>query len=105
MAACQSKFDAASKAALGSRPVNVDPAKLAKFSQCMRAHGVPDFPDPGTNGGIVIHGDTGGATGPAGSSASGPPGDLNPNSPAFQKAQKACGGLIGGPKLSTSAAG
>ena len=45
-----------------------------QFSKCMRAHGVSNFPDPGSSGGIEI---------PVGSG-------LNPQSPAFQSAQKAC---------------
>jgi hypothetical protein len=57
-------------------------AQSLKFARCMRAHGVPNFPDPRL-GGIQIA-----------------PGDgLNPQSPAFQAAQKACGKLLpgGGP--------
>jgi hypothetical protein len=27
-------------------------AKLVAYSQCMRSHGIPDFPDPGSSGGI-----------------------------------------------------
>jgi hypothetical protein len=45
----------------------------------MRSHGVPDFPDPQHTGrgiSLTIHGSKGG--------------DLNPNSPQFQAAQKAC---------------
>ena len=45
-----------------------------KFSQCMRAHGVSDFPDPDASGGIDIQ----------------PGSGLDPQSPAFQAAQKAC---------------
>jgi hypothetical protein len=49
----------------------------------MRANGVPNFPDPSTGGGIAIR----------------PGSGLNPQSPAFQAAQKACGKLLprGGP--------
>jgi hypothetical protein len=50
-----------------------------KFAQCMRAHGVSDFPDPG--------GGTGGFETPISSA------------PAFVAAQKACGGGPGGPGL------
>ena len=53
------------------------------FSVCMRSHGVPNFPDPGSGGGIQIT-----------------PGDgLDPRSPAFQGAQKQCFHLLpgGGP--------
>jgi hypothetical protein len=46
------------------------------FSQCMRAHGVADFPDPNAQGQTQING--------------GPDSDLNPNNPAFQKAMEAC---------------
>ena len=47
------------------------------YSRCMRAHGVPDFPDPNDHGYLVIHGSPGS--------------DLDPNSPALQSAGKACG--------------
>lgn len=66
------------------------PAEQAKarqqalaFSACMRKHGVPDFPDPTfSNGGIGIHLNANGSS------------DLNPNSPTFQAAQRACQGLL-----------
>jgi hypothetical protein len=59
------------------------------FSQCMRDHGVPDFPDPQTTGngnvGISING--------------GPSSTLDPSSSTFQAAQQACNKLLpkGGP--------
>jgi hypothetical protein len=46
-----------------------------KFSQCMRAHGLSNFPDPTSGGAIQI---------------GGPGSNLNPESPSFQAAQKAC---------------
>jgi hypothetical protein len=52
-----------------------------KFAKCMRAHGVPDFPDPNKNGGF------------SGTSS------VNPSSPTFQNAQSLCmkqSGLGGG---------
>jgi hypothetical protein len=49
-------------------------AQALKFAQCMRAHGVTDFPDPGA-GGFTFRGSSNG---------------LNPNDPVFQKASKAC---------------
>jgi hypothetical protein len=54
-----------------------------KFAVCMRSHGVPNFPDPSSGGGIHI------------SSSSG----INPQSPGFQAAQNACSKLLpgGGP--------
>jgi hypothetical protein len=54
------------------------------FSRCMRSHGVPDFPDPDTNGGITIN-----SGGPGGK-------NLGPNAPAFKAAQKACQSLAPG---------
>jgi hypothetical protein len=47
-------------------------AKELKFAQCMRTHGVPDFPDPNKKGGF------------SGSSS------VNPASPTFQNAQSTC---------------
>jgi hypothetical protein len=41
------------------------------YAQCVRAHGVPNFPDPGA-GGLII------------------PNDINPQSPAFMTAQRVC---------------
>ncbi|MGB7051389.1 MAG: hypothetical protein WBG41_07460 [Acidimicrobiales bacterium] len=74
-------------------------AAALKMSQCMRAHGITDFPDPSTKGGgiqIKLNGGSGG--------------DLNPQSPLFQSAQKACAkdlpgkiGAAGTPKSSFSA--
>jgi hypothetical protein len=64
-------------------------AKALAFSACMRRHGLPDFPDPqfSSNGsgsiGIRI-------------SANGNS-DLNPQSPAFQNAQKACRSILPAP--------
>jgi hypothetical protein len=95
--ACQSLFDAAMKAGPGGRrPSPADAAKLVKSSQCMRAHGIRDFPDPSASGGIRL----GGSSAPGAGSST----DLNPDNPAFQKAQTACQKLLpgGGAKLSTS---
>jgi hypothetical protein len=50
------------------------------FSACMRSHGVPKFPDPNSQGGIQI--------------AGGPGSGLDPNSPQFQAAQRACQKLM-----------
>ena len=49
-----------------------------KFSQCMRAHGVSNFPDPNGQGQIGIDSSTG----------------IDPRSPTFQSAQKACRKLL-----------
>jgi hypothetical protein len=61
-------------------------AAALKFSQCMRSHGEPDFPDPQfSSGGISIKIS---APGSGGSSA------LDPNSPIFQRAQRACRSFV-----------
>lgn len=52
-------------------------AKMLKYSQCMRAHGVPSFPDPIISPhafGFRLNG-------------------VDPNSPLFQAAQKACASI------------
>jgi hypothetical protein len=53
------------------------------FSQCMRAHGVTNFPDPSSSGGIQIGNGSG----------------INPSAPSFRAAQAACFHLLpgGGP--------
>lgn len=62
-----------------------NPAIVAKarqaalaHAQCMREHGVPNFPDPtvSSNGGGIVQRSGGGG--------------INPRSPAFQQAQKIC---------------
>jgi hypothetical protein len=52
-----------------------------KFAQCMRSHGVPDYPDPGGQGGLSA-------------SKAAASGDLNSNSPQFQAARRECGSLL-----------
>lgn len=56
-------------------------SKLLQFSQCMRSHGLPSFPDPKSNGSLNL-------------------GGSNPNSPQFQTAFQACRSLL--PSLGTS---
>ncbi|HUB69132.1 MAG TPA: hypothetical protein VL984_01800 [Acidimicrobiales bacterium] len=60
-------------------------AKLLAYSRCMRSHGIADFPDPqigpnGQGGGFQIKG--------------GPGSDLDPNSPQFEAANRACQALL-----------
>jgi hypothetical protein len=69
-------------------------AQMLKFSACMRSHGLPNFPDPTFSGGgaqLRVDRKSG----------------LNPNSPQFQAAQKACQKLMpgGGPRNTTSSGG
>lgn len=54
-------------------------AQALEFSQCMRSHGVPNFPDP--------------STGPTGGTAINLQGTgIDPSSPTYQAANQACGG-------------
>jgi hypothetical protein len=57
--------------------------RFLAFSQCMRSHGLPNFPDPSSGGGIKIT----------------PGSGINLASPAFKAAQSACRKLMpgGGP--------
>jgi hypothetical protein len=81
------QFQAANKACQSKMPGgHVSPAQQAKiqarllrFAQCMRTHGVPGYPDP-TFG-------TGGRVSQKISKGSG----VDPNSPQFRAAEKACG--------------
>lgn len=63
-------------------------AKALEYSDCMRANGMPNFPDPGSNGVHALP---------------------NPASPAFRAAEKACAKLqpaglhLGGPPAPTAA--
>jgi hypothetical protein len=63
----------ASTSSAGSRS-----ASPAAYSACMRRNGVPKFPDPDANGGISIIGGPG----------------LDPNSPQFKAAERACEKLL-----------
>jgi hypothetical protein len=53
------QFQAAAKACVALQPAGVAPnpgqqaqqlAANVKYAKCMRSHGLPDFPDPGTDG-------------------------------------------------------
>jgi len=74
----------------GGRPTPAEQAtalaQALKFSQCMRSHGISDFPDPQSvaGGGIRI------------AIRSGQGSDLSPTNPQFQAPQKACQSLTGG---------
>jgi hypothetical protein len=50
------------------------------YSQCMRAHGIKDFPDPGSDGGITLN--------------AGPGSDLDQHNPQYQIASSACAQLL-----------
>jgi hypothetical protein len=77
-APCQALLTAASTALGGAPPTQPSQAELDKFSECMRVNAVLDFPDLTENSSRGVHlGFTPGS-------------DLNPNSPAFQNAEKVC---------------
>ncbi|MBO0815846.1 MAG: hypothetical protein J2P30_11995 [Actinobacteria bacterium] len=87
------QFQAANSACKSLLPAGaaVSPAQRAqmlRYAQCMRAHGISDFPDPDNQGHLAIK--------------SQPGDDLDPHNPRYQAADKACrhyqpgrGGLIG----------
>lgn len=90
------QFEAAEKACkplLPHRGSKQDPgvvrAAALKYAKCMRAHGIKKFPDPNSNGGIQL--------------SAGP--DLDPNSPRFKAADKACRHYMPGAGGSTTSTG
>jgi hypothetical protein len=79
----------------GSAPSPTQPQQDAlKYARCMRAHGVPNFPDPNGTGGFTFE----------------PTSGVDPSSPAFKTAQATCqkysplgGGLAPGTQTHPSA--
>jgi hypothetical protein len=74
----------------GGRPTAAQQAKeqqaMLQYAQCMRAHGVPKFPDPKAGGAFAL----------------GTKAGVDPNTPAFQAAQKTCQKLVpGGPEIAS----
>lgn len=80
IAACGSSAHSLSAASGGASPAHV--AAALAFSNCMRSHGVPNFPDSSSGGGINLDGTA-----------------INPQSPAFLSARQHCFKLLpgGGP--------
>ncbi len=79
IAGCGSSGEPGSPSKSASNPA----AAGISFSSCMRSHGVPNFPDPTTSSGgshVSIKSSSG----------------INPASPAFLAAQKACGQRLPG---------
>jgi hypothetical protein len=74
----------------GSGPAAGPAAKALAYTQCMRSHGIKDYPDPGASGDISV-----GSSAQAGSGGNGNS-DMSPNSPAYQAANQACRSLLGG---------
>jgi hypothetical protein len=83
--------DSPSVAHLGSGTTASDPSQDSSngsgrqqalaYSRCMRDHGLADFPDPDSDGGLSID-------------ANGPNSDLAPDNPQFQAADQACKHLL-----------
>ena len=72
---CRTYLAAAASALRGGRPEKrPDPAAMVKLAECMRANGVPDFPDPAANGSLILPGNP----------------DQNANNPTFQNASRVC---------------
>lgn len=59
----------------GTSSTSSDQATALRYAQCMRANGVPDYPDP-TGNNQAIHASSGG--------------DLNPANPSYQAASTLC---------------
>jgi hypothetical protein len=67
---CQGYLTAASNTLNGGQPPKLQSlATLDKYADCMRANGVPDYPEPGAGGGVPVS---------------------NPDSPIVHKAAKVC---------------
>ena len=60
----------------GSSGHGPDTSGQLKFSECMRSHGEPSYPDPASNGSVTL------------------PSGMNAESPQFQNAEKACQSLM-----------
>jgi hypothetical protein len=91
MQACQ-KYQPQGPPISGAQLAKLQKGAL-KMAQCMRTHGVPNFPDPKVGTGPDGHG-----VGISIGSRAGGAGQINPGSPAFQAANKICMPLLGGPK-------
>jgi hypothetical protein len=70
-----------SPAGAGGGSSSAELAKFEAYARCMRSHGISDFPDPTTSGGVGIT-----LNGGRGS-------DLDPNDPRFKTANRACQSL------------
>jgi hypothetical protein len=84
IAGCGFTGNSSEAASSGGPESPAQAAAFLKFSQCMRSHGVPNFPDPSSRGGIQFS----------------PGSGLDPTSPAFQSARSSCKKVLpgGGPR-------
>jgi hypothetical protein len=76
--ACKSLAPAQATPSAAQQQQNMQ--QLLKYAQCMRTHGVPNFPDPTSNGAISFNANSG----------------VNPQSATYQKANTACESLAPG---------
>jgi hypothetical protein len=79
----------------GSGPQSGPAAELVKYAQCMRSHGITDYPDPSGAGNSISIGSSAQAGSGGGNNS-----DLNPDSPAYQAASQACRSLAPGGSVS-----
>jgi hypothetical protein len=86
--ACQDKTGGAFGPGGGQPDPKFQEAAL-KYSQCMRQHGVPKFPDPQPNGGLLLKAGNG----------------IDPSSPTFKAADKTCQQLLPRPGAAGGSAG
>jgi hypothetical protein len=77
----------------GGRPSAAQQAKdqqeMLKYARCMRSHGVPKFPDPQPGGALTL-GDQSG---------------IDPSTPQFKAAQRACQKLVPGSPIAVAPTG
>ncbi len=86
--ACQDKMGGSFGPGSGPADPRFQEAAL-KYSQCMRQHGVPKFPDPQPNGGLLVRSGDG----------------VDPNSPTFKAADKTCQQLLPKPGVTSEGGG
>jgi len=82
--ACGGKSTSPGIAALGTSSASPSASSSGHgsalaYSQCMRAHGISDFPDPNSNGSIGLNAEAGS--------------DLSPDNPQYQAANNTCKSL------------
>jgi hypothetical protein len=71
--ACGIALTACGSSAKSNSPhTSAGPNRPIRYADCMRSHGVPGFPDPGTNGVYIL------------------PPEIDVSSPTFRSAQHAC---------------
>ncbi len=77
ISACGSSAPAGTGAGSSSGNTAANHEKAVKFAECMRANGVSEFPDPDASGTLTLDGIVNGSS-------------LNPTTPAWNRAIRAC---------------